>query len=54
MTQGLEKISLEIDSVTRQLADGALDDLAIKHRYLDYRYGGTEQLEGPAPAKEIR
>lgn len=54
VTQGLEKISLEIDSVTRQLADGALDDLAIKHRYLDYRYGGTEQLEGPAPAKEIR
>ncbi|WP_170004373.1 hypothetical protein [Pseudopontixanthobacter vadosimaris] len=56
VTQGLEKISLEIDSVTRQLADGALDDLAIKHRYLDYRYGGTEQLAGagerPAPAKE--
>lgn len=42
LTEGLKKISEEIDSVTRQLADGALDDLAIKHRYLDYRYGGGE------------
>ncbi len=39
LTDGLGKISAEIDSVTRQLADGALDDLAIKHRYLDYKYG---------------
>lgn len=56
VTEGLDKISHEIDSVTRQLADGALDDLAIKHRFLDYRYGDTEQLAGaaerPAPAKE--
>lgn len=41
LTQGLSNISKEIDSVTRQLADGALDDLAIKHRYLDYKYGET-------------
>ena len=39
LTEGLGKISREIDSVTRQLADGALDDLALRHRYLDYRYG---------------
>ena len=39
LTEGLGKISREIDSVTRQLADGALDDLAVRHRYLDYRYG---------------
>lgn len=45
LTDGLSKISSEIDSVTRQLADGALDDLAIKQRYLDYRYG-----EGSVPA----
>ena len=32
-------ISGEIDSVTRQLASGAIDDLAIKTRYLDYKYG---------------
>ncbi len=47
ITQSLGKISGEIDSITRQLAEGSLDDLAIKHRYLDYRYGdgvadGTE------------
>lgn len=39
LTDGLGKISREIDSVTRQLADGALDDLAVRHRYLDYKYG---------------
>ena len=39
LTDGLGKISQEIDHVTRQLADGALDDLAIKHRFLDYKYG---------------
>ncbi len=39
LTEGLGKISKEIDSVTRQLAEGSLDDLAIKHRYLDYKYG---------------
>ena len=36
---GLSKISDEIDRVTRQLAEGSLDDLAIKTRYLDYKYG---------------
>ncbi|WP_374531966.1 hypothetical protein [Novosphingobium sp.] len=35
----LTTISAEIDSVTRQLASGAIDDLAIKTRYLDYKYG---------------
>jgi hypothetical protein len=39
ITQSLGKISSEIDSVTRQLADGALDDLAVRTRYLDYKYG---------------
>ena len=39
LVESLGKISKEIDSVTRQLADGALDDLAVRHRYLDYRYG---------------
>jgi hypothetical protein len=38
----LGKISKEIDSVTRQLASGPLDDLAIRTRYLDYRYGAGE------------
>ena len=36
--------------MTRQLADGALDDLAIRTRYLDYRYGATGEAEAlPAP-----
>lgn len=49
LTDSLAKISGEIDSITRQLAEGSLDDLAIKHRYLDYKFGeGVEtspQLE---------
>ena len=49
LTDSLAKISGEIDSITRQLAEGSLDDLAIKHRYLDYKFGsGAEtspQLE---------
>lgn len=39
LTQSLHTISGEIDSITRQLAEGSLDDLAIKHRYLDTRFG---------------
>ena len=49
LTDSLSKISGEIDSITRQLAEGSLDALAIKHRYLDYKFGsGAEtspQLE---------
>jgi hypothetical protein len=39
LADSLGKISTEIDSVTRQLAAGAIDDLAIRTRYLDYKYG---------------
>ncbi|MFM5908654.1 MAG: hypothetical protein ACKOPO_13885 [Novosphingobium sp.] len=39
LAESLGLISNEIDSVTRQLASGAIDDLAIKTRYLDYKYG---------------
>jgi hypothetical protein len=50
LVESLGKISQEIDSVTRQLADGALDDLAIRTRYLDYRYGAAGEPEAlPAP-----
>lgn len=42
LADSLGKISKEIDSVTRQLASGPLDDLAIRTRYLDYRYGAGE------------
>ena len=43
---GLQTISTEIDSVTRQLAAGALDNLAIKTRYLEYKYGDAASQEG--------
>lgn len=38
---GLSTISGEIDSLTRQLAAGAIDNLAISTRYLDYKYGAA-------------
>lgn len=42
--EGLTTISGEIDSITRQLAAGAIDNLAITTRYLDYKYGdGLEE-----------
>ena len=47
LVDSLGKISREIDHVTRQLAEGSLDDLAIKTRYLDYRYGDAEGLPPP-------
>ena len=45
LTESLTKLSGEVDRVTRRLAEGALDDLAIKSRYLEYRYGGAEALD---------
>lgn len=49
LTESLAKLSGEVDRVTRRLAEGALDDLAIKSRYLEYRYGGAEALEDGMP-----
>ena len=52
LVDGLSKISAEIDDITRQLASGDLDALAVQTRYLDYRYGaGVEGgVEGGAAA----
>jgi hypothetical protein len=47
LTDGLGKISAEIDAVTRQLAAGDLDALAVRGRFLDYKYG--DGLEQAAP-----
>ncbi|MBH5321728.1 hypothetical protein [Aurantiacibacter sediminis] len=54
LVSSLGKISKEIDSVTRQLAEGSLDALAIKDRYLDYRYGDADgnPLENGVPLNE--
>lgn len=46
LIESLTKLSGELDRVTRRLAEGAMDDLAIKSRYLDYRFGGEDLLEG--------
>jgi len=54
VTESLTKISREIDHVTRQLAEGSLDDLAIRTRYLDYRYGegAVPSLAAPSPDQD--
>lgn len=41
LLESLQRISSEVDHVTRQLAEGELDKLAIRTRYLDYKYGGA-------------
>jgi hypothetical protein len=46
LTESLGRISTEIDSVTRQLASGAIDKLSIQTRYLDYKYGDGPEGEG--------
>lgn len=55
LEKSLGTISGEIDSITRQLAEGSLDDLAIRHRFLDYKFGsaqdGAPQLKGPDDAR---
>ena len=43
LAQSLTRIGGEIDSVTRQLAEGAIDRLAIQTRFLDMKYGGDMQ-----------
>jgi len=51
LADGLGKISTEIDTITRQLASGDIDALAVRGRFLDYRYGegldAAPQLEAP-------
>ncbi len=49
IVESLGKISSEIDRVTRQLASGAIDDLAVRTRFLEYRYGEAMQ---PAEKKD--
>ena len=44
LVTSLTKLSGEVDRVTRRLAEGAMDDLAVKSRYLDYRFGGDDLL----------
>lgn len=39
LAESLRRIGDEIGSINEQLAQGSLDDLAIRHRYLDYKFG---------------
>lgn len=43
LTESLSRLSGELDSVTRQLAEGKLDALAIQSRFIDYKYGETPE-----------
>lgn len=39
LTESLGRISTELDGITRQLASGEIDGLAVRTRYLGYKYG---------------
>lgn len=52
LVDSLGKISEEIDRVTRRMAEGSLDDLAIRTRYLDYKYGDADALPAPDTQKD--
>ncbi len=39
---GLKTIEQEIDSMTRKIANGELDQLAVRERYLELKYHGAE------------
>lgn len=43
LVQSLDRISVEIGDMTRDLASGALDNLAVRTRYLDSKYGPVDQ-----------
>lgn len=42
LTENLGKISKEIDGITRTLAQGDLDALSVRGRFLEYKYGDPE------------
>jgi len=48
LAASLTHIGTEIDSVTHQLAEGAIDRLAIQARYLDMKYGAASDMGGGA------
>jgi hypothetical protein len=48
VVESLQRISGEIDSVTRAPAAGDMDALAVRTRYLDYKYGDASPGADPA------
>ena len=49
LEEGLKVIAGELDSINRQLAQGSLDDLAIRGRYLEYKYGAGVEGDSGVP-----
>jgi hypothetical protein len=49
LTEGLSRITDEIDALSRKLAEGDIDALATEARYLDYRYGNALQDHSGKP-----
>ncbi|WJY19225.1 hypothetical protein QQS45_03050 [Alteriqipengyuania flavescens] len=48
LTDSLAKISKEIDGITRNLAEGNLDALSVRGRFLEYKYGDpASPVDGP-------
>ncbi|TCD04804.1 hypothetical protein EYB45_04445 [Erythrobacteraceae bacterium CFH 75059] len=47
VTDSLQRISDEVDSISRQLAEGSLDKLAISNRFLTTRYGSSDNGDAP-------
>jgi len=45
LQDGLKVIADEIDTVTRQLANGELDKLAVRGRFLEMKYIGEESVD---------
>jgi hypothetical protein len=48
LSESLGRISVEIDGITRRLATGEIDGLAVQTKFLGYKYG--DGLEDPAGA----
>jgi hypothetical protein len=47
LTEGLQRIDSELGELSRGIAGGALDRLAVHARYLDYRYTSGAGLDQP-------
>jgi len=56
LEKGLDTISRELASINRQLAQGSIDDLDIRNRYLDYKYSvniGSEATDHGVPLPDF-
>ncbi len=54
LTESLGRISGEIDQITRDLAAGEIDGLAVRTKYLGYKYGEGLDEAGGNPGMNLR